>query len=156
MKSTKKPQRQHLLKRLIETNSISAQTQLVEAMASKGIQVTQATVARDLAEIGAIKVRGQNGINVYTVDELPQKQTTTVQHLKRVLGEWTIEVKYSANLVVLRTPPGSAHVVASALDRSGIQGVLGTVAGDDTILIVTENNLKRVSVVKYLKELAGL
>ena len=70
--------------------------------------------------------------------ELPKDQVAPVEHLRRVLGEWVVDVAVSANLVVLRTPPGSAHVVASALDRAGLDGAVGTVAGDDTVLIVAD------------------
>ena len=72
---------------------------------------------------------------VYAIAELPKDQIAPLDHLRRVLGEWVVELSVSANLVVLRTPPGSAHVVASALDRTKVDGMIGTVAGDDTILV---------------------
>ena len=75
---------------------------------------------------------------VYAIAELPQAQQTPIEHLRRVLGEWVVEISSSANLVVVRTPPGSAHVVASALDRSRLDGMVGTVAGDDTVLVVAD------------------
>ncbi len=93
-------------------------------------------MSRDLEEIGALKVRVPGGETVYALPELPVRQVAPEDHLRRVLGEWVVEVAHSANLVVLRTPPGSAHVVGSALDRSGFEGVIGTVAGDDTVLVV--------------------
>ena len=68
-------------------------------------------------------------------------QIAPEDHLRRVLGEWVVEVAHSGNLVVLRTPPGSAHVVGSALDRSGLEGIVGTVAGDDTVLVVVDEQL---------------
>ena len=71
---------------------------------------------------------------VYAIAELPQAQQMPIEHLRLVLGEWIVEMSSSANLVVVRTPPGSAHVVASALDRSRLEGMVGTVAGDDTEL----------------------
>ncbi len=76
--------------------------------------------------------------------------------LRRVMGEWVAEVKKSGHLVVLRTPPGCAHVVASALDRSGMDGLLGTVAGDDTLLCVAEESVGGESVAAKLRDLAGL
>lgn len=132
-----KPRRQHLLRQLLGEHAVTSQEQLVELLATEGIVATQATVSRDLEEIGAVKVRvpGTDRL-VYAVAELPKDQIVPVEHLRRVLGEWVVDVACSANLVVLRTPPGSAHVVASALDRSGLVGVLGTVAGDDTVLVV--------------------
>ena len=83
-----------------------------------------------------IKVRVPGGQSVYALPELETDRFVPFDQLRRVLGEWVGEVAVSANLVVLRTPPGCAHVVASALDRSGLDGLLGTVAGDDTLLCV--------------------
>ena len=77
-------------------------------------------------------------------------------HLKRVLGEWVVEADHSGNLIVLRTPPGSAHVVGSALDRSGFAGVIGTVAGDDTVLVVASEATGGAAVAHRLAVLSGL
>ena len=71
-------------------------------------------------------------------------------------GEWVVEVAHSANLVVLRTPPGSAHVVASALDRTGVPGMIGTVAGDDTLLLVVDEAMGGAAMADHVRELAGL
>ena len=95
-------------------------------------------MSRDLEDLGALKVRLPGGEGAYALPELPAHQIAPEDHLRRVLGEWVVEVSSSGNLVVLRTPPGSAHVVGSALDRSGWDGVLGTVAGDDTVLVVVD------------------
>ena len=78
------------------------------------------------------------------------------EHLRRVFGDWVVEVAHSANLVVVRTPPGSAHVVASAIDRAGFAGVIGTVAGDDTILVVAAERVGGADVARRLSGLAGL
>jgi transcriptional regulator of arginine metabolism len=131
-----KPQRQHRVARLLADNSVTSQSQLVELLAADRITATQATVSRDLEDLGAIKVRVPGGETVYAIPELPAEQRAPEDHLRRVFSEWVVEVGHSANLVVVRTPPGSAHVVGSALDRSGLAGVLGTVAGDDTVIVV--------------------
>src|SRR5690606_24065328 len=94
------------------------------------------TVSRDLEDLGAIKVRVAGGESVYAIPELPTQQRAPEDHLRRVFGDWVVEVARSGNLVVLRTPPGSAHVVASAPDRSGMPGVLGTAAGDATLILL--------------------
>ena len=73
-----------------------------------------------------------------------------------MMGEWVAEVKVSANLVVLRTPPGCAHVVASAIDRSGMSGLIGTVAGDDTLMCVADESMGGKALAAHLRELAGL
>ncbi len=85
-----------------------------------------------------MKVRMAGGETVYAIPELPKDRVAPESHLRRVLGEWLVEVSHSANLVVLRTPPGSAHVVGSAIDRAGLADVLGSVAGDDTVLVVVQ------------------
>lgn len=153
--TTSKMQRQYRIARLLGDQEVTSQFQLVELLAEGGVTATQATVSRDLEELGAIKVRVPGGATVYAIPELPTEQLAPDDHLRRVLGEWVVEVGRSGDLVVLRTPPGSAHVVASALDRSGLPDLLGTVAGDDTLLaIAVEGEGKRLG--QELSELAGL
>jgi transcriptional regulator of arginine metabolism len=77
------------------------------------------------------------------------------ENLRRVLSDWVAEVAHSANLVVVRTPPGSAHVVGSAIDRAGLDGVLGTVAGDDTLLVVATERMGGAELARRLSSLAG-
>ena len=151
-----KTQRQHRIARLLETNAVTSQGQLVDLLAADGVMATQATVSRDLEELGAVKVRLPGGDTVYAIPELPKDRVAPEDHLRRVLGDWVVEVAHSANLVVLRTPPGSAHVVASALDRAGLEDVIGTVAGDDTIMVVASERAGGSKVAKRLSGLAGL
>ena len=131
-----KPQRQHRIARLLEEQVISSQVQLVELLATEGLALTQATVSRDLEELGAVKVRIPGGQMAYASPELARERLAPEEVLKKALAEFLVEASHSANLAVLRTPPGSAHVVAGALDRAGLSEVLGTVAGDDTVLVV--------------------
>ncbi len=133
---TTKVQRQTAIGRLIGDHEVTSQPQLIELLAGEGIDATQATVSRDLDEIGAVKVRLPTGNSVYAVPEFAPDRIAPVDHLRRVMGEWVAEVACSGNIVVLRTPPGCAHVVASALDRSRLDGLIGTVAGDDTLMCV--------------------
>ena len=151
-----KPQRQHRIAKLLEAHGVTSQQQLVELLSNDGIVATQATVSRDLEDMGAVKVRVPGGELVYAIPELPSDQVAPEEHLRRVMGEWVVDVAQSVNLVVLRTPPGSAHVVASALDRAGLEGVLGTVAGDDTILVVANERIGGKSVANTLRQLSGL
>ncbi len=121
-----------------------------------GIAATQATVSRDLEELGAVKVRIPGAERqVYAIAELPKDQVAPLDHLRRVLGEWVVDLAVSANLVVLRTPPGSAHVVASALDRTPLEGMIGTVAGDDTILVVASEQTGGATLATRISGLAG-
>ena len=151
-----KPQRQHRIQRLLEDQAVSTQEQLVELLEADGVVATQATVSRDLEDLGAIKVRVPGGETVYAVPAMPKDAVAPEDHLRRVCSEWVVEVAHSHNLVVLRTPPGSAHVVGSALDRAGLPDVLGTVAGDDTLLLVVAERTTGKAVAKQLSQLAGL
>ena len=150
-----KQQRQHRIGRLLVEHRVTNQAQLTELLAADGVTVTQATVSRDLEELGAIKVRVPGGDTVCAIPELPREQVSPQDHLRRVLGDWLVEVERSGDLVVLRTPPGSAHVVASAIDRNGLDGVVGTVAGDDTLLVIAREG-QGDPVALQLQQLAGL
>lgn len=151
-----KTARQRRIVELLQTNRVTSQTMLVQLLGDNGASATQATVSRDLEELGAVKVRVPGGDLVYAIPERPHHQVAPADQLRRVLGEWVAEVNASANLVVIRTPPGSAHVVGSAIDRAGLDGVIGTVAGDDTILVVTASATGGSKVAKTLAELAGI
>jgi transcriptional regulator of arginine metabolism len=151
-----KTQRQHKIAKLLETNEVTSQGQLVDLLAAQGVTATQGTVSRDLDDLGAIKVRARGGISVYAVPDLPKDQIPPEDHLRRVLGAWVVEAAHSGNLVVLRTPPGSAHVVGSALDRSSLPEVLGTVAGDDTLIVVADEDTGGAVLADLLRDLAGL
>lgn len=152
-----KPQRQHRILRLLEEQPISSQGQLVMLLESEGIVATQATVSRDLEELGAVKVRIPGGTMAYAIPEHGKERSTSAdEHLRRLMGEFVVEVAHSGNLVLLRTPPGSAHVVGSALDRAGVPGVLGNVAGDDTLVLVCAETVPGSDVAARLADLAGL
>lgn len=156
MTRVSKSRRQHLVARLIAENAVSNQPQLVALLGEQGVDATQATVSRDLEELGAVKVRLPGSTHpIYAIAELPQVPAAPIEHLRRVLGEWVVEVASSANLVVIRTPPGSAHVVASALDRSRVEGVVGTVAGDDTVLVIADEKVGGEVLAHELADLSG-
>lgn len=151
-----KVQRQQTIARLIEQHQVSNQPQLVDLLAAEGITATQATVSRDLDDLGAVKVRVPGGATVYAVPEFAPERVAPLEQLRRVMGEWVAEVTHSGSLVVVRTPPGCAHVVASALDRSGLDGLLGTVAGDDTMLCVATESVGGAGLARTLRDLAGI
>ena len=151
-----KNQRQHRITKLLETQPVTSQAQLVGLLAEQGVEATQTTVSRDLDDLGAVKVRLPGGETAYALPELPTHQLAPEDHLRRVLGEWVVEVAHSGNLVVLRTPPGSAHVVGSALDRSGLEEVVGTVAGDDTVLVVVAEQFGGDAMADHLRDVAGI
>ena len=131
---------------LLETHEIRSQTELAELLAADGLLVTQGTLSRDLVEMGALRVRGPGGHLVYAVpgeggDRRPHvgEYASFEARLARLCSEVLVTAESSANLVVLRTPPGAAQYFASAIDRVGSEAILGTIAGDDTILLITRS-----------------
>jgi transcriptional regulator of arginine metabolism len=138
-----KAARQERIATLIRGSEVRSQAELVELLAADGIHVTQATLSRDLDELGALKVRKNDGPAVYLIPEdgnpvlLPSEQPTA--RLGRLLRDLLTGTDASGNIAVLRTPPGAAQFLASALDRCGFEEVVGTIAGDDTILVVARD-----------------
>jgi transcriptional regulator of arginine metabolism len=156
MSTLGKPQRQHRILRILEEQPVASQGQLVQLLEAEGVVATQATVSRDLEELGAVKVRIPGGTMAYAIPDYTRERTPSDDHLKRLMGDFVVEVAHSGNLVVLRTPPGSAHVVASAIDRASMHDVLGTVAGDDTVLVVCKESVGGATVAADFAALAGL
>ncbi|WP_330273601.1 arginine repressor [Lentzea sp. NBC_00516] len=132
--------RQGRIVEMVAQRAVRSQSELAKLLASEGIDVTQATLSRDLDELGAVKLRGPDGgapVYVIPEDGSPVRgvQGGTTR-LVRVLAELLVSTDFSGNLAVLRTPPGAAQFLASALDRAALHEVVGTIAGDDTILVV--------------------
>jgi transcriptional regulator of arginine metabolism len=121
---------------LIGTNAIESQEQLLGLLADEGIRVTQATISRDLDELGAHKVTDSNGAMTYVLDDT---KSNIDSRLHRLLPDVLVAAEGSANIAVLRTPPGAAQYLASAIDHAEHGEVLGTVAGDDTVFVVTRS-----------------
>ena len=132
--------RQARIVALLSAREVHSQAELAGLLADEGIDVTQATLSRDLEELGAVKLRGADGgTGIYVVPEdgSPVKGISGgTERMSRLLGELLVSTDASGNLAVLRTPPGAAHYLASAIDRAALPSVVGTVAGDDTILLV--------------------
>ncbi|AXK45605.1 arginine repressor [Brachybacterium saurashtrense] len=142
-----KTSRQQRIVQLLTHQEVSSQSQLAQLLTAEGIEVTQATLSRDLVELQAEKVRGSAGSLVY---RLPPEGGTTrpavttegellEARLPRLAEGLLVSAEASGNLVVVRTPPGGAQYLASALDRSVMPDVLGTIAGDDTVLLVSRD-----------------
>ena len=151
-----KASRQHLIVRLLAEHAVVSQQQLVDLLEASGEPATRATVSRDLEGLGAVKVRVPGGSTVYAIPEHPVERIAPEEHLRRVMGDWVADIGSSGNLAVVRTPPGSAHVVASALDRAGLPEVLGTVAGDDSLIVVAAEPTEGSQLAQRLRDLAGL
>jgi transcriptional regulator of arginine metabolism len=137
--------RQQKIVDLLGKHQVRSQTELADLLADAGVHVTQATLSRDLVELDAVKVRVASGALVYAVpseggDRRPRAVTESAaseSRLARLLGELLSSVDASANLALLRTPPGAAQFLASAFDRAEIEDILGTIAGDDTVLVIS-------------------
>jgi transcriptional regulator of arginine metabolism len=139
--------RQQRIVELLGRHQVRSQTELAELLARSGVTVTQATLSRDLLELDAVKVRIPTGALVYAVpaeggDRTPRPGGETgasETRLARLLAELMVSVDASANMALLRTPPGAAQFLASAFDRASIAGILGTIAGDDTVLAISRD-----------------
>lgn len=146
--------RRRAIRSLITSADIASQQQIVDALANRGYEVTQATVSRDLDAIGGNKVRRGDGSYRYVIREEEPVPGTT-QAAARAVAEYVQSIRVSGDLVVLHTPPGAAHLVAGAIDRSWLDGVLGTIAGDDTLLVVAEAEPGGAAVADLLERLGG-
>ena len=153
---TTKAQRQRAVSQLISDHDVTSHSQLVTLLKKTGIVATQATVSRDVEDLGAVKVRTSHGETSYAIPEFEPDRIAPLEQLRRVLQEWVADIQISEPIVIIRTPPGCAHVVASALDRSRIEGLAGTVAGDDTMFCVAAQGYGAKKLALHLAKLAGL
>jgi transcriptional regulator of arginine metabolism len=143
--ATTRTARHHRIVELLETRRVPSQTELARLLADDGVAVTQTTLSRDLDELGAVKIRDGSGDLFYAVpaeggDTRPRLAPLNGEasaRLSRLAAELLVSAESSANLAVLRTPPGAAQFLASAIDRSAATDVLGTIAGDDTVLLIS-------------------
>ena len=149
-----RPARHARIVELIRSTAVRSQTDLADLLGEDGIQVTQATLSRDLEELGAVKISG-----AYLIPEDGQRPLRESEQgparLLRLLRELLTGVDARGNIAVLRTPPGAAQFLASALDRSGLSDVVGTIAGDDTILVVARDVTGGKALADKLAEWAG-
>jgi transcriptional regulator of arginine metabolism len=120
---------------LIQAGKIHSQSDLVVELKKSGYRVTQATASRDLEEIGAVRARAKNGDSIYQISDTSDD---ALSRINPVPSKLILSVDHSANLAVIHTPPGGAAFVASSLDHANLTGVIGTIAGDDTIILVSK------------------
>ena len=149
--------RQARIVELVRDRAVHSQAELLALLEADGIGTTQATLSRDLDELGAVKLRGADGgASVYVIpdDGSPVRGIEGgTARLARLLGELLVSADASGNLAVLRTPPGAAHYLASALDRAALRDVVGTIAGDDTLLVVAREPITGAQLVTLLGHL---
>ncbi|MEV0360458.1 arginine repressor [Nocardia sp. NPDC050697] len=150
--------RQSRIIELLASNPVRSQGELAALLAAEGIETTQATLSRDLDELGAVKLRAADGgAGVYVVPEdgSPVRGVTGgTDRLSKLLGDLLVSTDASGNMAVLRTPPGAAHYLASALDRAALPWIVGTIAGDDTIAVIAREPLTGAELAAKIEELA--
>ncbi|TLP94259.1 arginine repressor [Nesterenkonia salmonea] len=161
MTPTTKTARHAKIRELISRSSIKSQAELARDLAAEGVKVTQGTLSRDLVEIGAARVRTGDGGLIYAVPaeghdrefQADIAETTTAK-LASLCRDLLVSAEASANLVVLRTPPGAAQFLASAVDHSASKSILGTIAGDDTIMVIAKDPEGGQDIADYFTALA--
>lgn len=132
MRMNDKDRRQRAIADLIRGQQLASQEEVADRLAALGFAVTQATVSRDLEQLGAVKVRRGGQLSYALADDPRDVQAPRLAALFR---DWVRSIDTAANLVVIKTPPGSAHLVGVALDNSGLAEIVGTICGDDTIFV---------------------
>lgn len=158
---TTKTARHQFIVEVLEHNEVESQAALAHLLKERGFDVTQATLSRDLDELRAVKITAESGALVYAIPRDGGDQSARVtsadvaiSKLQRVVGELVSRVDHSGNMVVLRTPPGAAQYLASTIDHSTAPDIIGTIAGDDTVLMVTRDPKGGAQVAKRFVELA--
>ncbi len=129
------------IKEIIETEEIVTQKELAKRLSKVGFKVTQATLSRDLKGLNVVKMRGREGRLVYSLGGRDDQTDNTTREARRMIQSFVTDINVSENLIVIKTMPGHAQGVAASLDGLRLSGTLGTVAGDDTILVVTDGSV---------------
>lgn len=150
-----KTRRQAMIARLLRDENIASQQALAERLAAQGCAATQATISRDLEELGAVRARaGDDGGLAYV---LPGEGPSAPEApLRRVLAEYVVGVEAAGSLVVLKTPPACAHLVAAALDQNLPEEIAGTIAGDDTVFVAVRDGVNSKTFAGRMRALAQL
>lgn len=162
MAPTTKAARQAKIREVIAQTAVRSQAELAAQLADAGLHVTQGTLSRDLVEIGAARVRSAAGALIYAVpSDGPERElqagadvTPSTDRLASLCRDLLLSAEASANLVILRTPPGGAQFLASAVDHTVSPGILGTIAGDDSIMVVTTAPDGGQSVAQWFNDMA--
>jgi len=150
-----KQARQRAIRDLVDQRPIRTQQELAAALRERGFRTTQATISRDVAELGLIK-RGREGIQAYALPpRLVEAETSGEDRRRKLVSDLPVEVREAGLLVILRTLPGSAHAIAAALDRARWPEVAGSIAGDDTVFVACPDRRAVQQVRRRFQELAG-
>ena len=145
-------QRLRAIADLIRTRPISSQDEVAEGLSALGFSVTQATISRDLEQLAAFKTR-RGGLLVYALPEPTARAADDGPQISSVFRDWVRSVDFAGNLIVLKTPPGSAHLVGVALDQAAMPQVVGTICGDDTLFVAIRDAANAPAFAKQLQNL---
>lgn len=145
--------RQKMIADILRSGLIGSQEEVTARLAGMGMNVTQATVSRDLDQLGAVKVKKGGSLGYVLPDQLAQSDWAAGR-LQHILSEWVQSVDVAGNLVILRTPPGSAHMVASAIDGAQLLEIAGTVSGDDTLFVAVHDGVAPATVAERFRTLS--
>ena len=146
---TAKFDRQGAILRLVQEQKLSTQEEVVDALRRQGLDAVQATISRDIAQLGLVKVRDESGHLVYALPGAADLDR--LSELTAALRRWAVSLDSSANLLVLRTPPGHANALARAIDQARLSDVVGTVAGDDTIMVIAREGVAGAALERELR-----
>jgi len=150
--SQDRTERQRAIVDMLREGSARTQDELAGQLTEAGFDISQATVARDLEQIGAVKVKREGKVG-YSLPEKLGDRNWPVDRLRRIFAEWVQAVETSGSMVVVRTPPGSAHLVALAVDQAKLPEVVGTIAGDDVLFIAVRSSLPAEPLAQRLRDL---
>jgi transcriptional regulator of arginine metabolism len=132
--------RQRVIADLLRSEPIASQEEVTARLASAGFEVTQATVSRDLEQLGAVKVKRGRALRYMLPQEIGDSDWAA-SRLARIFAEWVLSIDTAGHMLVLKTPPGSAHIVGVALDQAKLAEVAGTISGDDTVFVALKDNV---------------
>ncbi|HYJ83604.1 MAG TPA: arginine repressor [Allosphingosinicella sp.] len=145
--------RQKAIADLIRAEPLGSQEEVTARLAGLGFSVTQATVSRDLDQMGAVKVKRGGSLAYALPDQLGDNDWAATR-LQRIFAEWVLSVEAAGNLLVMRTPPGSAHLVGLALDQARLEEVAGTICGDDTLFVALRDGIHPPALVRRFRRLS--
>lgn len=137
--------RQKLIADMIRSQPVGSQEEVTAKLAEQGLAVTQATVSRDLDQLGAVKVKRGGALSYQLPDQINDSDYSAGR-LRRIIAEWVLSVEAAGNMLVVKTPPGSAHLVGAAIDQARLPEIAGTVSGDDTLFLVVRDGFAAATV----------
>ena len=155
MNADLRSRRQKAIAEMIRSGALCSQDEVTSRLAELGYAVTQATVSRDLDQLGAVKVK-RGGVLAYALPDQISGSDWAAARLEHILSEWVQSVEAAGNLIVIKTPPGSAHLVALALDQSALPEIAGTVSGDDTLFLAVRDGVTVDTIANRFRSLSGL